>query len=91
MDKEMITEFILPKEICSFSNNVTSVQTLFKEKDIQIGLNEKEYMTVSGRGYIVLDFGMEYSGGVRILTFLVSKPETKIRLRFGESISEAYS
>ena len=39
---------------------------------------------------MILDFGRELSGGVRILTFSV-KGNQRIRLRFGESVSEACS
>lgn len=43
--------------------------------------------TVEPGGHLLLDFGCEISGGVRIVTGF--KKMAKIRLRFGESIAEA--
>ena len=45
------------------------------------------YCTIQAGGYVVLDFGKELSGGVRLVTGLM-KP-CKVRLRFGESVAEA--
>ncbi len=43
------------------------------------------------RSYVILDFGKEICGGVRIVTAIVKGLTTKIRLVFGESVSEAMS
>jgi len=43
--------------------------------------------TLDEGGYLLLDFGKELSGGIRIVTGIM-KP-AKIRLRFGESVAEA--
>ena len=53
---------------------------------MQIGLNESNLTMISAGGYLILDFGKEISGGVRILTY---KAKTvPVRIRFGESLTE---
>ncbi len=91
MISELITEYITPARIVAVEGNIFNADTLLKEKEKQISLNEKELCSAQGKGYLVLDFGMEYVGGARILTYSVSAPTTNIRLRFGESLSECYS
>lgn len=49
-------------------------------------------MANSGEGsWLILDFGRELHGGVRILSGAPSRKGARIRLRFGESVSEACS
>ena len=51
--------------------------------------NEFPVCKVEQGGFLVLDFGIELSGGVRIVTdFMLS---CSVRLRFGESVTEACS
>lgn len=45
-----------------------------------------EECSVNEGGFLLLDFGKEMSGGVKIVTSVM--PGAKIRLRFGESVSE---
>lgn len=49
---------------------------------------ERETTEIKGVGHIVLDYGKEISGGVRILTYRV-KGNKRIRVRFGESLTES--
>ena len=42
-----------------------------------------------GKASFLLDFGKELQGGVQLVTGFSSKKETRIRVRFGESASEA--
>lgn len=52
-------------------------------------------LRVSGQGFIVMDFGKEIHGGVRILTRQIKAApgtyEGNIRIRFGESMSEVFA
>ena len=49
-------------------------------------------MENSGEGsWLILDFGRELHGGVRILSGAPSRKGARVRLRFGESVSEACS
>lgn len=43
------------------------------------------------KSYVILDFGKEICGGIRIVTAIVKGLTTKIRFVFGESVSEAMS
>ena len=45
----------------------------------------------SGEVSVLVDFGKEFQGGLRIVTGSNSKKEVKVRVRFGESVSEAMS
>lgn len=63
------------------------IELLLKEKPMQIGLAEKELTVVEDGGYLIVDFGRELSGGVRLLTYFSDKDAT-LRLRLGESVTE---
>ncbi len=84
----MITEFVLPQRIIHTEGDISHVETLLVQKELQICLIEPNVSSVRGKGYIIFDFGMEYSGGVRILAHHVSHSTSRIRLRFGESLTE---
>ena len=43
----------------------------------------------NGRASFLLDFGRELQGGIQMVTGRSSKKEVKVRVRFGESASEA--
>ena len=43
----------------------------------------------TGKASFLLDFGRELQGGIQVVTGRSSKKEMKIRVRFGESVSEA--
>ncbi len=77
--------YVFPKTV-KLSKSFENEASLLRKKDLQIGLAEADVATVKEGGYIILDFGKEISGGVRILTF---KARTvSVRIRFGESLSE---
>lgn len=80
-------EFIYPVKIKFASANTINADAMLDKHDLQIGLNEKasEICTIPPNEYIILDYGMEYSGGVRFLAYDGSK---SVRLRLGESLAE---
>ena len=80
-------QYLLPKKIISSSGNVANGDNLLSEKPLQIGLYEPLTAKIRGKAHIILDFGEELSGGARILTF-TANGDKRVRLRFGESISE---
>ena len=80
-------KYLYPKRIVKTTGEFIGIENLLRKKPLQIGLVEP-YVTKCVKGYFILDFGTEISGGVRILTYK-QKAENKVRLRFGESISEA--
>ena len=85
--EERVRDYILPCKIKKVSGNIANSGALLKQKKLQIALSEPDSMTIKGAGYIILDFGREFCGGVRILTH-TAQGNTKIRLRFGESLTE---
>ena len=87
MNKQ-ITEYLLPKRIADVSQNVLNSATLLYEKSAQIALDETAICIASG-GFVLLDFGRELSGGVRILCHKAGRGSTVVRIRFGESYGEA--
>lgn len=82
-----MTEIIYPIRISAASDGVKNVEALLTQHTLQVGLKEKkeDLAVIHGGQYVILDFGMEYSGGVRLLT-LQGCP--KVRLRLGESLAE---
>lgn len=78
--------YIFPKRIIKSSGKIVECENLLREKSLQIGLNER-CTTECENGFLILDFGTEISGGARILTYKVGS-NGKVRLRFGESVSE---
>lgn len=87
----MSTQIVLPKKIteCVGAENE---RALLEKKAAQIGLNETSVTAIKGRGFITLDFGNEMNGGIRILTAETEgNNAVKIRVRFGESLTETYS
>ncbi len=83
-----MTEYIFPKKIkgCSHENDLSGLLT---KKPMQIGLAEVNTTVFCEGEYVILDYGKEMNGGVRILTFFGKG--VKIRIRFGESLSECCS
>mgnify|MGYP004636572503 CR=1 FL=1 len=73
------------------AENVDNVQAFLTEKPLQIDLAENNGITMNGGGYVILDFGKEMHGTARILTHGVDSGEAKVRIRFGESVSETCS
>ena len=79
-------QIIYPKKIVK-TDKVREEKNLLIAKDQQIDLYEPRVAVVEAGGYIILDFGKELCGGIRILTH--SSDMKNIRIRFGESLSEA--
>ena len=78
-------EFLLPKKIKE-AKNVKNVEALYVKKELQIGWDETDLAYFSEGGYIILDFGKEISGGIRIFTYVAEN--IPVRIRFGESLTE---
>lgn len=78
-------EIVYPQRIM-LSQGLTDEHNLLKKQPLQIGLSEKYVTKFSENSTVILDFGKEMCGGVRILTR--AGMGTKIHIRFGESLSE---
>lgn len=94
-------QILLPKKIIK-SQNVLNAQALKIKKPMQVVLRGDEEWknsnaVVDGKGYIILDFGKEMNGSIRIITGMAYKnrhpngQEPALRIRFGESLTEACS
>ncbi len=95
MFDERKREVLFPLRVVKVLGTVGNAQSLIKEKDMQIGLNEPDCVILenddSGENAgILLDFGKEINGSVRILTHITytAKP-AKVHITCGESVSEA--
>ena len=87
----MVKEFIFPKKIVFCFGRIENAESLLKKKELQIGLIEQDCATFYQGSSIMFDFGKEFAGGVRILTHIVEGDTASVRIRFGESLSEACS
>ena len=78
-------QYFLPKKIRA-EKDVKQSENLTVKKILQIGLSEPLLTAFTDGSHIVLDFGAELNGGIRILTFRAK--DTPVRIRFGESLTE---
>ena len=81
-------EYILPVRIAC-SHQVLQIQNLYTRKPLQIGLSETETTIFEQGSHIILDFGKEMCGGIRLLTLHAG--HVPVRIRFGESLTESCS
>ena len=86
-------EYIFPKRIIMLEGDIKGAEFLLKKKELQIAISEPELCVITGKASIILDFGCEMCGGIRFLTKhtdTVNQRDihTKLRVRFGESVSE---
>ena len=82
-----MTSHLFPKR--AFNEEDKRYPMLLKKQTLQIGLAEKNTTFFDANDSVILDFGEELSGGIRILTF--QGKNVPVRIRFGESLSEACS
>ena len=78
-------EYVFPVRVVA-SEKVGDDQKLLVKKPLQIGLTELVTTKVADGGYLILDFGQQMGGSVRILTF--QSENASVRIRFGESLTE---
>ena len=77
--------YVYPVKILS-AEGAENTEVLLQEQTLQIGIGQTPFVTLTGKAHLLLDFGKELSGGVRILT---KHANGKVRIRFGESVGEA--
>lgn len=93
---DFITTYVSPKKIIWRTGKVTNEKQLFLSGTGQAELSNKP-LTILENGLlsqtsILLDYGKEMQGGLQIITGIWggNKP-VKVRIRFGESVSETMS
>ncbi len=93
---ERVTEYLEPTRVLWKAGLVKNEIRLLKKRTGQADLNNADICIIENikgeKSSILVDFGKEIQGGVQIVTgiWAGNKP-IKIRLRFGESASEAMS
>lgn len=86
-------EYLLPVRIVE-AKNTLNAEALFKSKGLyavhETDVEEwKKFTKLEGLGSsVILDFGKEMHGGVRLTTGFIYYSVCKIRIRFGESLGE---
>lgn len=89
-------EYLLPTRVVD-GVGIANEDTLFINKGLYATINYNQdewnqYLKIEGLGsYIILDFGKEMHGGIRMMTNWIYYGECKVRLRFGESLGEVNS
>ena len=89
-------EYLLPVRVVD-GVNLQYEDTLFYSKGLYATINYNQdewnqYLRMDGVGsYIILDFGKEMHGGVRLITNWIHGADCKVRIRFGESLGEVNS
>lgn len=89
----MKIENVLPVRVVA-GEKIDYQDTLFINKGLYATINYnveewKNYFKIEGLGaYVILDFGKEMHGGIRLITNWIYQGNCKVRIRFGESIGE---
>ena len=78
-------QYVFPQKIISIKN-ANNYESLIVKKPLQIDITETSITDFTDNSYVILDFGKEICGGVRILSFKANN--TPVRVRFGESLTE---
>ncbi len=84
---ERVKDYLHPVKIVCF-NNCENSESLLISDETQIFLDTENPCLLKKGGFVVLDFGKELHGGVRILN---SWAKSDIRIRFGESVAETFA
>ena len=90
-----VREYILPQKIIKTFGLVENAEILLKNNISQIDFNNRNGVKMIKKGEksaLLLDFGFEFCGNVSVSVFYIDKVSSaKLRLSFGESVSEALS
>lgn len=86
MAKTIRKEQIFPISIIKFEG-VQNVESILRTRETQVIMIDDEVASFGRCGYVILDFGKEIYGAVRILSKNVSSDAT-LRVRLGESVAE---
>ena len=95
--KNEVHTAVFPTRIVKVQGNVTNPDVLLRERMPIPSLKEQSYATLEKTGeenpYVLLDFGRELHGSLRIIVAGLSKGDKTlaVHLTFGESVSEALS
>lgn len=83
-----IKEYLLPVRILA-AESAENAERLLRDFEDQIHIHGNECCTLKSGGHLILDYGKELHGGIRIITESgADGNEPSIRIRFGESVGE---
>lgn len=90
-----VRRFLTPQRIVWTSQgaqcSVTGTEYLLEDRELQINLYAKDLCVLENKGEmasIVLDFGVEFHGNLKLFVKDVSQERVNLRIRFGESVME---
>lgn len=86
----LVRDYLLPLRLIAAEGDAEHADLLLRAARKQVGLGVQESVHVRGKCRLVLDFGRELRGGLRIVLGRASG-STRVRLRLGESVGEALS
>lgn len=86
---DRVKEYLPPKKII-ISEGITNAEALLINRTIQAAFYCSQTADINGKAYIILDFGREICGGLRIITQTgtLFNQDNFVRIRLGESLSE---
>ena len=90
MRDECVTDYIAPVRIVA-SRNCSGCEILLHESCGQATTALRPECIFEPGGWVVLDFGREYYGGIELTVGAFSEPERKLLVTFGESVAETFS
>jgi len=91
-----VRTFLDPVRIVA-SENLIYGENLLLHREEQITLENSNAAILKDKGYFILDFGCEIHGNIKILLWYIQGTKTdglktaRLRIRFGESVSETCS
>ena len=94
VDDPRIRQYIIPQRVVwqSAGSTVENAQALLSAGSGQVTLDNRTPCVLNEGGAVLVDFGRELHGGVQIMVGrMKSQNPARLRLRFGESVSEAMS
>lgn len=81
-------DYIVPQRIIA-CEKIEDEHILLKNKERMAAFHPKSFCKLAPGGWVLLDFGMEYNGGLQlIIGDMMGKKNAKVRVRFGESAME---
>ena len=80
-----MTQMVFPGRVI-LAQGAENTEALLQRKTLQIGLTELSVTKLAKGGHLILDFGRELCGSLRILCWKAENAQVRIRL--GESLSE---
>lgn len=90
MPDEIKTQYLIAERIV-LSEGAQNAEMLLTEHPRQAFFGEVPVCALKKGGFVLLDFGCEFQGGTDIVVQSAENSKTKLRLVFGESVSEALS